>query len=75
MKKVTVHQAKTHLSKLLKEVERGAEVVITRRDKPVARLVAVGRKKPRRELGRGKGLVRLADDFDAPLPDFADHER
>ncbi len=48
-KTVKVHEAKTHLSALLAEVEQGQEVLITRGSKPVARLVPVGR--PKRELG------------------------
>ena len=75
MKKVTVHEAKTHLSRLLQEVERGAEIVIMRRDKPVARLLAVQRKRPRRKLGGAEGLIRISDDFDDPIPDFAEYER
>ena len=75
MKRVTVHQAKTHLSRLLRDVERGTEVVIVRRDEPVARLTAVSARRPARVIGRLKGLIRLAEDFDAPLPDVAEYER
>jgi prevent-host-death family protein len=48
---VTIHEAKTHLSRLIAAVERGEEVVIARRDKPVVRLVADQPKKPKRRLG------------------------
>ncbi|MBM3268533.1 MAG: type II toxin-antitoxin system Phd/YefM family antitoxin [Candidatus Sericytochromatia bacterium] len=71
---VNVHEAKTHLSRLLKQVEEGEEVVISNRGEPVARLVAFKRQEPRRRVGFGKGTVTfIADDFDAPLEDFADY--
>jgi prevent-host-death family protein len=67
MTTVNVHEAKTTLSKLLEEVERGGEVVIARNGKPVARLVPVPRK-PRRP-GSLKGRITMRRDFDDPLPD------
>lgn len=48
---VTIHEAKTHLSRLIAAVERGEEVVIARRDKPVVRLVIERPEKPKRSLG------------------------
>lgn len=68
MVEVNVHEAKTHLSKLLARVEGGEEVLISRAGKPVARLVPVVRKRGRRIPGRDKGKIWLADDFDGPLP-------
>ncbi len=64
---VNVHEAKTHLSKLLERVDRGEEVVICRAGEPVARLVPA--RMGARKLGGDKGRVRIAPDFDAPLPD------
>lgn len=63
---LNVHQAKTHLSRLLDRVARGGSVVIARAGKPVARLVPLDtpeRGKPRR-LGFMKGQLRVPDDFD-----------
>jgi len=68
-KQVNVHEAKTHLSKLLAEVEKGKEIVIARDGKPVAKLVPVPRKKNRITFGDFKGKIWIADDFDEPLPD------
>jgi prevent-host-death family protein len=65
---VNVHEAKTHLSRLLDDVARGEDIVIAKAGRPVARLVAVASKAPR-ELGADTGLVTIAEDFDAPLPD------
>jgi prevent-host-death family protein len=48
---VTIHEAKTHLSRLIAAVERGEEVIIARRDKPVVRLVMEKQERPKRSLG------------------------
>ena len=66
---VNVHEAKTHLSRLLEEVRQGEEVVIAKAGKPVARLVAVTEAPKRRQPGGAKGTLWYSDDFDAPLPD------
>jgi prevent-host-death family protein len=76
----TVHEAKAKLSALLDRVERGHEVVIARRDRPVAKLVPLAKKRPRTRIGglagrsyrMGKGFdsttssERLADEFGVP---------
>ncbi len=67
-KVVNVHAAKTHLSRLLEEVQLGEEVVIARAGRPVARLVPLQKSPARRTPGTARGKVRMADDFDAPLP-------
>jgi prevent-host-death family protein len=64
---VNVHEAKTHLSRLLERVAGGEEVTIAKSGKPVARLVPVD--PPARTLGLDAGGVIVPDDFDAPLPD------
>lgn len=65
---VNVHEAKTHLSRLLDRAAAGEEVVISKYGKPVARLVAVGKPSGPRKLGVLKGRIRIAGGFDAPLP-------
>jgi len=65
---VNVHQAKTHLSRLLDEVAAGAEVVIAKAGKPVARLVPLEPPVRKKNLGLLKGRIEVPDDFDAPLP-------
>ena len=67
-KTVNVHEAKTHLSRLLADVERGGEVVIARAGRPIARLVAVEAAQ-KRELGLERGKIWISPDFDAPMPD------
>lgn len=66
---MNVHEAKTHLSRLLAEVERGTEVIIARAGKPVARLVRVDRMGGDRVLGLDRGTLHVPADFDAPLPE------
>jgi prevent-host-death family protein len=73
MKTVTTHQAKTHLSRLLREVQAGEEVVIARGDTPLARLVPVVAAPLQRRFGTARGLVSIADDFDQPLADFDEY--
>jgi prevent-host-death family protein len=67
-KSVGVHEAKTHLSRLLDEVAAGEKVVITRRGEEVASLVPVGPASKRR-FGMDRGRLVVPDDFDDPLPD------
>lgn len=69
-----IHEAKTHLSKLVKLAVEGEEVVIAKRRKPLVRLVALPGVGERPTLGTGRGLVRrMGDDFDEPLTDFAEY--
>jgi prevent-host-death family protein len=68
MREVGVHEAKTNLSKLLREVEAGEEIVIRRGSRPVARLIPMKARAPR-VLGQDAGAFTVPDDFDAPLPD------
>lgn len=66
---VNIHQAKTHLSRLLQRVREGEEVIIARAGEPIARLVAVEPERKPRMPGSARGLVRIHPDFDAPLPE------
>jgi prevent-host-death family protein len=69
-KTVNVHEAKTHLSRLLARVARGEEIVIAKSGKPVARLLPFVERPKLRVLGLDRGKVWIADDFDAPMPEF-----
>lgn len=64
-----MHQAKTQFSKLVARVESGEEIVIARDGTPVARLVGVRPPAAKRVAGRDRGLFRVPEDFDAPLPE------
>lgn len=67
MKAVGIFEAKTHFSALIESAERGAEIVITRKGKAVARIVPFETPKSR-EFGFDDGLGYIAEDFNAPLP-------
>ena len=69
MLQVPVHEAKTHLSRLLAAVERGEEVVILRDRTPVARLVAFEKPKPRREAGALRGQIDAPPEAFEPMTD------
>ena len=68
MTRVGVHEAKTTLSKLLRRVQAGEEIVIHRGSEPVARLVPIG-DGGQRKLGIDQGRFEVPDDFDDPLPE------
>lgn len=69
MTRVTIHQAKTNLSKLIEKASQGEEVVIARGSKPVARLVPIGEVNGKRRPGILKGKLRVGPEFFEPLPD------
>ena len=69
-RQVNVHQAKTHLSRLLAEVERGHEIVVARGGTPIAKLVPFSEPAARKlRVGDWKGRISIYPDFDAPLSD------
>ncbi|MYC90482.1 MAG: type II toxin-antitoxin system Phd/YefM family antitoxin [Gemmatimonadetes bacterium] len=70
MPAVNVHEAKTHLSRLLARVEAGEEVIIARRGRPVARLVSY-RPRGKRQPDVLKGKITVPDSFFDPLPERA----
>jgi prevent-host-death family protein len=63
---VNIHEAKTHLSRLIERVEAGEEIVVARAGRPVARLVPYRRRTEPRTPGLLKGQIELADDWDSP---------
>ncbi len=69
MRMVNVHEAKTHLSRLLEEVAAGEEIVIAKAGKPVARLLLYAPKREPRQPDLLKGQIWIAEDFDDPLPE------
>lgn len=68
---VNVHEAKTHLSRLLERVSRGEEIVIAKAGKPVAKLVPYREPQEPRSPGAWQGRVRIAPDFDELPPEIA----
>ena len=64
---VNIHEAKTHLSRLLERVALGEEVVIAKAGRPVAKIVPIKTAKRKRLVGAAKGRFTVPDDIDAPL--------
>lgn len=65
---INIHEAKTHLSRIVEEVAAGSEVIIAKAGKPVARLVPLAETGRSKKLGLLKGRIRVPDDFNRPLP-------
>ncbi len=68
MKTVNIHAAKTHLSRLVEEVAKGEEIILTKAGKPAARLVALEKVAFDRKPGRLKHLIEIHCNIDDPLP-------
>lgn len=70
---VNVHEAKTHLSRLLDRVQAGEQITIAKAGKPVAQLIPVLEKPVKRPLGSERGKIVIHEDFDEPLPEFEEY--
>lgn len=73
-KTVTIEEAERHLGELIEKIDEGDELVISKNDRPVAKLVALPGAKPAEDLpprtvGDFRGALWIAEDFDDPLPD------
>ncbi|MGH7899429.1 MAG: type II toxin-antitoxin system Phd/YefM family antitoxin [Candidatus Binatia bacterium] len=73
-KTVTIEEAQGNLAELIENANAGDEVILAKGDEPVAKLVALPRKQPTgkpppRTVGDFRGRIRMADDFNDPLPD------
>ena len=68
MKTITIHKAKTQLSKLIEQACHGEEIVIARGSEPVVRLVAIRNPNGDRKAGALKGKIRIGPEFFEPLP-------
>ncbi|WGG48586.1 type II toxin-antitoxin system Phd/YefM family antitoxin [Rugamonas sp. DEMB1] len=69
MATVSIHEASTNFSKLVDTAAKGEKIVIAKAGKPAPRLVSLETSPAARHFGALKGMLRIADDFDAPLPD------
>jgi prevent-host-death family protein len=70
---VSVHEAKTHLSRLLERVLCGEEIIITRSGTPVARLAPLAQRRKPQKGGFDAGKVIIKPNFDDPLPEFSEY--
>ena len=67
MPTITIHRAKTNLSRLIERAAAGEEIIIARGSKPVARLVPIGAVKGKRQPGSLKGKLEIGPEFFEPL--------
>jgi antitoxin (DNA-binding transcriptional repressor) of toxin-antitoxin stability system len=75
MPEVTIEEAVAQLPHLIEQLGNSdCEVVITRDQQPVAKLVGVPKNRPRPRFGSASGQVVIHADFDAPIEDFADYQ-
>lgn len=74
MSVVNIHEAKTHLSRLIQRALEGEEIVIARGNDPMVRLVVVETARVKRRVGWAKGRIEMADDFDSTPDDFSDYQ-
>jgi prevent-host-death family protein len=68
MRAVNIHEAKTHLSRLIARVVRGEEIILAKAGRPVAKIVPLTPQATRRTPGTARGKISISPDFDAPLP-------
>jgi antitoxin (DNA-binding transcriptional repressor) of toxin-antitoxin stability system len=74
MTQVTIHEAKTHLSRLIQQALDGEEIIIAKGKTPLVKLVVLPEARRERHLGEAKDAVLyIADDFDEPLDEFQDY--
>ena len=74
MTQVTIHEAKTHLSRLIQLALAGEEIIIAKGKQPMVKLVVVPEMRKKRRIGGAKDVIlHIADDFNEPLDDFAEY--
>lgn len=71
MHQVTIHEAKTHLSRLIQEALNGETVIIAKGKHPLIKLEVLSDSKKRRIGGANNLIIQMADDFSEPLDDFS----
>lgn len=74
MRQVTIHEAKTHLSRLIQDALAGEEIIIAKGRRPLVKLVVVPELRKQRRIGGAPDVIKcMAEDFDAPLADLEEY--
>ena len=73
MYQIELDKAKSQLEMLIQTALEGEEVIITRNDEPVLKLVPISKSNKRRKAGSAKGMILISEDFDEPLEDFREY--
>lgn len=69
METINIHEAKTHLSRIVEQVAAGNDVLIAKAGKPMVKMVSIKTAKTAIRFGVLKGTIRVPEDFDEPLPE------
>lgn len=70
---IDLNHAQSRLPELVRQAARGEDVILTQDGEPVAKIIPITRAKGLREFGSARGLIHMADDFDAPLEEFEEY--
>jgi prevent-host-death family protein len=73
MHQIDLNEAKSHLPDLIEEAANGEEIIITKNDRPIAKIVSISQPEAKRKPGSAKGMITISDDFDEPLEDFKEY--
>lgn len=73
MQQVDISVAQAQISQILQSALRGEEIIITRDNHPILKLIQVSSQPKRRQRGSAKGQIWMAADFDEPLEDFKEY--
>ena len=70
---IDLNRARDQLPSLIEQAAQGEEVILTEGGEPVARIIPIAPAREPRQFGSARGMIHMADDFDAPLEDFKDY--
>lgn len=73
MTQIELQQAKERFLELIELAASGEEIIISKGEQPFVKLLPISQRKKQRQFGSAKGLITIAEDFDAPLEDFKEY--
>jgi prevent-host-death family protein len=71
--KIDAQEINKQIYNLIETVGKGEEIVITKDNEPVAKIIPFKKNKPKPQFGSAKGMITMSEDFDEPLEDFNEH--
>jgi len=73
MQQIDIQEINKQIYNLMETVGKGEEIVITKDNAPIAKIIPFGKNKPKPQFGSAKGMITMSDDFDEPLEDFDEY--
>ncbi len=73
MQQVDINEAQSQFKVLIEDALKGDEIIITKEQKAVVKLVSLINEEPKPIFGSAKGLIEISEDFDEPLEDFEEY--